>query len=99
MPPCACYAGLSVQLGTPRSAGGPFVTAENIANSAQKVTETLGFKSPGLFFQPPERVAAAGEAPTQPQPPQDPGVALAVAGRGLVTYLHSHNKCCKVPVS
>jgi hypothetical protein len=79
MPPCAHYAGLSVQLRTPRSAGGPFVTAENIANSAHKVTETLGFKSPGLFFQPPERVAAAGEAPTQPQPPQDPGVALAVA--------------------
>ncbi len=69
------------------TANGPFVTAENIANATQKVTETLGFKSPGLFFQPPERVAAAGEAPTQPQPPHstgsgqapDPGVALAMA--------------------
>jgi len=32
---------------------GPFVTAENIANATQKVTETLGFKTSGLFFQPP----------------------------------------------
>src|SRR5258707_2762641 len=46
-------------------ANGPFVTADNIANSTQKVTETLGFKSPGLFFQPPGLVAAAGQA--QPQ--------------------------------
>src|SRR6267154_1662367 len=60
-------------------ANGPFVTAENIANATQKVTETLGFKSPGLFFQPPERVALAGETPTQSQPPQDPGVAAALA--------------------
>ena len=35
-------------------ADGPYVTPENIANAAQKVTETLGFKSPGLFFQPPD---------------------------------------------
>jgi hypothetical protein len=64
------------------NANGPFVTAENIANSTQKVTETLGFKSPGMFFQPPGRVAAAGQAPTEPQPPQptqDPGVAVALA--------------------
>jgi hypothetical protein len=62
------------------NANGPFVTAENIANATQKVTETLGFKSPGMFFQPPGRVAAAGEAPPEPpQPPQDPGVALALA--------------------
>jgi hypothetical protein len=51
------------------------------------MTETLGFKSPGLFFQPPERVAASGEPPPQPQPPhstgsgqtQDSGVAAALA--------------------
>jgi hypothetical protein len=62
------------------NANGPFVTAENIANATQKVTETLGFKSPGMFFQPPGRVAAAGEAPPEPpQPPQDPGVAVALA--------------------
>jgi hypothetical protein len=61
-------------------ANGPFVTADNIANATQKVTETLGFKSPGLFFQPPGRVAAAGEAqPEPPQSPQDPGVAVALA--------------------
>ena len=56
---------------------------ENIANAAQKVTETLGFKTPGMFFQPPDRIAAAGP-PTggpQPAPPTqpDPAVALALA--------------------
>ena len=54
-------------------ASGPFVTAENIANATQKVTETLGFKSPGLFFQAPAQVVAAvaeraAPAPTQPDP-------------------------------
>ena len=76
MPPCAYCAGLSVQSGTPRSAGGPFVTAENIANSAHKVTETLGFKSPGLFFQPPEHVAAVK---AEPPPSADAGLAAAQA--------------------
>src|SRR5215470_5971216 len=42
---------------------GPFVTAENIANATQKVTETLGFKSPGLFFVPPEALAKGGASP------------------------------------
>jgi hypothetical protein len=61
------------------SANGPFVTAENIANATQKVTETLGFKSPGMFFQPPGRIAASAAAPREPeQPVQDPGVALAM---------------------
>ena len=61
------------------SANGPFVVAENIANAAQRVTETLGFKSPGLFFQPPERVAASGGLSARPPQPQDPGVAVAMA--------------------
>ena len=43
-------------------ADGPFVTAENIANAARKLTETLGYKTPGLFFQPPDKVAVAPAA-------------------------------------
>jgi hypothetical protein len=39
-------------------ADGPFVTAENVANGAQKLTEALGYKTAGVFFQPPEKVAA-----------------------------------------
>lgn len=49
-------------------ANGPFVTAGNIANAAQKLAETLGYRTPGLFFQPPEaaiRTGAAG-APSSP---------------------------------
>jgi hypothetical protein len=64
-------------------ADGPYVTPENIANAAQKVTETLGFKSPGLFFQPPDRIAAAGPQTGEPQPAPptqpDPGMAMAMA--------------------
>src|SRR5262249_41927709 len=66
-------------------ATGPFVTAENIANATQKVTETLGFKSPGLFFQPPDRVAAssfakASEDRSSAPPPQaDPETQAALA--------------------
>src|SRR5882757_4718790 len=64
-------------------ARGPYVTPQNIANAAQKVTETLGFKTPGLFFQPPDRIAAAvpTTAESQPAPPPqpDPAVALAMA--------------------
>ena len=39
-------------------AEGPFVTAENVAHGAQKLTEALGYKTAGLFFQSPERVSA-----------------------------------------
>jgi hypothetical protein len=64
-------------------ADGPYVTPENIANAAQKVTETLGFKTPGLFFQPPDRIAAAGpqtgEPPSAPLQQPDPGMAMAMA--------------------
>jgi hypothetical protein len=56
-------------------ADGPFVTAENVANGAQKLTETLGYKTPGLFFQPPDKVAAT--PPAQPQP--DPTTQAAQA--------------------
>jgi hypothetical protein len=63
-------------------ADGPYVTPENVANAAQKVTETLGFKTPGMFFQPPDRIAAAVPPTGEPQPappPPDPAVALALA--------------------
>jgi hypothetical protein len=64
-------------------ADGPYVTPENIANAAQKVTETLGFKTPGLFFQSPDRIAAsgpqAGEPPSVPPQQPDPGMAMAMA--------------------
>jgi hypothetical protein len=59
---------------------GPFVTAENIANATQKVTETLGFKTSGLFFTPPEALARGGQTSAPPQPPApDPAVAAATA--------------------
>ena len=64
---------IALQGGT---ANGPFVTAENIANATQKVTETLGFKSPAMFFQPPERLAAVK---TEPEPSADPAIAAAHA--------------------
>jgi hypothetical protein len=38
---------------------GPYVTPENIANTSQKLAEKLGFKTPGMFFQPPEQREAA----------------------------------------
>jgi hypothetical protein len=64
-------------------ARGPYVTPENVANAAQKVTETLGFKTPGMFFQSPDRIAAAVPPMAEPQPappPQpNPDVALAMA--------------------
>ncbi|WP_422001730.1 portal protein [Reyranella sp.] len=58
-------------------ANGPFVTAENIAAAAQKLTEVLGYKTAGLFFEPPDQVAAAQAEPT----PQavDPALQLAQA--------------------
>ena len=62
-------------------ADGPFITAENIANGAQKLTETLGYKTPGLFFQPADRVvqAAAVPAPPPSQPPPSPELVAAQA--------------------
>lgn len=51
-------------------AAGPFVTAENLANSAQKVAETLGYKTPGFFFQPAEKVVQAAATGDQEHEPQ-----------------------------
>ena len=61
-------------------AEGPFVTAENIANGAQKLTETLGYKTPGLFFQPADKVTNdAAPAPPPPQPAPSPELLAAQA--------------------
>ena len=56
------------------------MTAENIANSAQKLTETLGYKTPGLFFQPADKVMnTAVPAPPPPQPAPSPELLAAQA--------------------
>jgi len=61
-------------------ADGPFVTAENIANGAQKLTETLGYKTPGLFFQPADKVMEAVSVPMPPpSPPTSPELVAAQA--------------------
>jgi hypothetical protein len=59
-------------------ADGPFVTAENVANAAQRLTETLGYKTAGLFFQPPDAVARQLAMPGPPAPP-DPAASIAQA--------------------
>jgi hypothetical protein len=59
------------------SATGPYVTPENIANTSQKLAEKLGFKTPGMFFQPPEQVAQAA-AQQQGQPPKPDPAMLKV---------------------
>ena len=59
-------------------AEGPFVTAENIANGAQKLTETLGYKTPGLFFQPADKVMNTAV----PAPPPAAAGAEPRAARG-----------------
>jgi hypothetical protein len=51
-------------------ANGPYVTPENIANTSQKLAEKLGFKTPGMFFQPPEQVEQQiAQQAGQPKPP------------------------------
>lgn len=47
---------------------GPFVTPENLANTSQKMAEKLGFKTPGMFFQPPETVMQTPQGPPKPDP-------------------------------
>jgi hypothetical protein len=59
-------------------ADGPFVTAENVANGAQKLTEVLGYKTAGVFFQPAERVATA-RPETPPTTRADPVLLAAQA--------------------
>ena len=61
------------------SFNGPFVTAANIAGAAQKLTEALGYKTPGLFFQPVERMEQLPPTP----PPVDPAVLAAQAQIGI----------------
>ena len=61
-------------------AEGPFVTAENIANGAQRLTEVLGYKTPGLFFQSAGKVATNALAPPPPPPPPGaPSPELVIA--------------------
>jgi hypothetical protein len=56
---------------------GPFVKPDNVANLSQKFSEKLGFKTPGIFFQPPEKVEeetakrAQQEAINGPQVPPE----------------------------
>lgn len=50
-------------------AEGPWVTAENVANTAQALAEKLGFKTPGRFFQDPSKVAQHVAQPDAPPPP------------------------------
>jgi hypothetical protein len=52
------------------------VTAENVANGAQKLTEALGYKTAGVFFQPPDRVAAT-HAEATPAASVDPALLAA----------------------
>jgi hypothetical protein len=47
---------------------GPFVTGENLANTSQKMAEKLGFKTPGMFFQPPEVVMQTPPGEPKPDP-------------------------------
>lgn len=57
-------------------ANGSFVTVANVANAAQKLAETLGYRTPGLFFQSPEVATKTGAA----GPPSSPvDAALLVA--------------------
>jgi hypothetical protein len=57
---------------------GPFVTAENVASGAQKLTEVLGYKTAGVFFQPAKRVAAT-RAQASPPVSVDPALLAAEA--------------------
>lgn len=58
-------------------ADGPFVTAENVANGAHKLAETLGYKTPGLFFQSSDKVIEVTSAPAVPPAPAPPPELLA----------------------
>jgi hypothetical protein len=67
---------------------GPYVTPENIANTSQKLAEKLGFKTPGMFFQPPEQVAQAA-AQQQGQPPKpDPAMLKVQADAAAAAAKH-----------
>jgi hypothetical protein len=66
---------------------GPYVTPENIANTSQKLAEKLGFKTPGMFFQPPEQVAQAA-AQQQGQQKPDPAMAKVEAEAAAAAAKH-----------
>lgn len=60
---------------------GPYVFADNIANTAQALVDKLGYKTPGRFFQPPAKVKQLAEqraAQTQ-QPQMTPEMMAAQA--------------------
>jgi hypothetical protein len=52
---------------------GPFVTPDNVANLTNKLSEKLGYRTPGLFFQPAEKVMQIASQPQEPKP--DPEMA------------------------
>lgn len=58
---------------------GPFVTPTNIANFTQKVAERMGFKTPGLFFQPAEAVEQGMAMKAQQPPPPNPAIQVEQA--------------------
>jgi hypothetical protein len=66
---------------------GPYVTPENIANTSQKLAEKLGFKTPGMFFQPPEQVAQAA-AQQQGQQKPDPAMLKVQADAAAAAAKH-----------
>jgi hypothetical protein len=58
-------------------ATGPWVTPDNVANLAQTKAEKLGYKTPGIFFQPPEKVE---QITAQPQPEKPDPEMVKVQG-------------------
>lgn len=50
---------------------GPFVTAQNVYNTAKRIVERAGLKTADLYFTDPAK------APPQPEPPPDPEVVKA----------------------
>lgn len=55
-------------------ANGPYVTPDNVANTASKMAQVLGYQAPGTFFQPPDKVMASIQqmAANPPATPPDP---------------------------
>jgi hypothetical protein len=60
-------------------ANGPYVTPENVANLAQKTVEAIGYRTPGFFFQPPEKVMQAVQQMAANPPPPSPEQQAAMA--------------------
>ncbi len=49
---------------------GPFVMPENVANLTEKLSEVVGYKTPGMFFQTPDVVKSAPPPVAQKSPEQ-----------------------------